>query len=224
MSSPDIETRQEPSTKKFILRFNEITLDEGDYPVAFADYQGQTMGDIVVDAPQEFFGKKESRLINTIFFIVDLFPDLPDEGKKPVEFKQVLKSYEKDALEKVESRVRENQEYINKNTIEPVFRVCRSERPAKRLFAVRFLINKIDFLERIISEHDTYRNTVRSATKYAESLYAPQIEALKLACKANGIRDFSFRVVSAKHGDNLTGLLTKIVRKHKERSKHAKKV
>lgn len=218
LSSPDIETRQEPSTEKFRIRFNEITLDEGKYPVAFADYQGQTMGDIVTDAPSDFFGEKEERVINAIFFVVDLFPDLPDEDTDQQEFKKFLRSYKQDALSKIEERVRQNQNYVNEDTIEPVFRVCRSKIPPPHLFAVRFLINKIDVLERIILEYDSYASAIKSPSEYAQKLYKSQIEAVEFAYKENHIPDFQVRVISAKHDNKtLTGLLTQIVRKHMER-------
>lgn len=219
--------RQEKSTQKFIFHRHQILLELGQpYPVAFADYKGQAMGDIVTDAPEDFFGKKDARLINAIFFIVDLFPELPDEKENPDKFQETLKEYKDEALVKIDNWVRENQEYINKNTIEPVFRVSRSDRTGKQLFAVRFIINKIDFFDRIISEYETYKNTVGSTTEYAKNLYANQIQALEIACKKNGVKDFSVAVISAKYGnkygDDITGLLTEIALKHKERSKHGK--
>jgi GTPase SAR1 family protein len=220
LSSSDIEPRQEPSTEKFKIRSRKIMLelDEPEYPVAFADYQGQAMGDIVTDAPPNFFGEKGERVINAIFFIVDLFPDLPDERKKPQEFKKFLRSYKQDALTKIEERVRKNQNYVNEDSIEPVFRVCRSEIPPKHLFAVRFLINKIDILDRIISEYTSYTDEIKSSSEYALKLYEPQIEAVKNACEDNHVSDFSVRVISAKYdSETLTGLLTEIARTHKER-------
>lgn len=219
--------RQEKSTKKFTFHKHKILLDlEDPYPVAFADYKGQAMGDIVTDAPEDFFGEKDARIINAIFFIVDLFPEIPDENENPEKFQETLKEYKEEALVKIDNWVRENQEYVNKNTIEPVIRVCRSDRTGKQLFAVRFVINKIDFFERIISEYGSYKNKVNSPIEYAKNLYANQIQALEIACKKNRIKDFSVRVISAKYGDkygdDMTGLLIEIALKHKERSKYGK--
>lgn len=218
-SSSDNDTRQEETTVKFKIRFRKVMFefDQPEFAVAFCDYKGQAMGEIISDAPPIFFGEPEERLINAIFFMVDLFPDLPDKRTDPIKYKQFLKSYKKDALAKIEERVRKNQNYINEDTIQPVFHVSRTVGiiPPKNLFAVRFFINKIDVLEDLIKEDDSLASIVKSPSEYAKNLYKPQIEAIANACLQNQIKDNEVRVISAKlDNETLTGLLTNIARAH----------
>lgn len=185
------------------------------YRVAFADYKGQKPSQITVDPPESFFGIAGYRVVNTILFVVDFFPELLDDKGTVLSAEQIIQKYETNAAELIAKRVDDNLEYINKWTIEPVFTVCYSE---KGLWSVRLLINKIDLLRDVISRGYLPDANLDDIENFAKKFYEPLEQELREACKQNNIHDFSVHLISASTGENVRSVLGEILETYSVRA------
>jgi hypothetical protein len=185
------------STPEFNIQDAEITLGtkKKRFPVAIADYKGQTPDEIVTEAPDDFFGIRGDRRINVILFIVDLFPEKHDSSGNAIEDTQLLRFYKSNTEEKILKQVKENKLYVNKFSIQPVFSVSYN---ASHTLAVRLFINKADLLEELVDKGLLKSDS--SIYEYCMSMYSDTIESIKKACTDNGIGDFSVYVISAGRG------------------------
>lgn len=185
------------------------------YRVSFADYKGQKPSQITVDPPENFFGISGYRVVNTILFVVDFFPEIRDEKGNALNTEQIIQKYEVNAAELIKKRVDDNLEYVNKWTIEPVFTVCYSE---KNLWSVRLLINKIDLLREVISHGYISNMNQDEVESFAKKLYEPLEQELREACAQNNIQDFSVHLISASTGENVRSVLGEILETYGIRS------
>ena len=186
------------------------------YQVSFADYQGQKPSQISSDPPENFFGLPEQRTVNAILFIVDLFPEIRDEKGKVLDNVSFFEKYKENALELIEKRVKDNLQYINQWTIEPVFTVCYNER---YLWSVRLLINKTDLLREIISRGYIPNITLDDLDEFALKYYTPIEVELQEACAQNNIQDFSVHLLSAATGENINNLMGELLAVYSRRKK-----
>ena len=186
------------------------------YQVSFADYQGQKPSQISSDPPENFFGLPEQRTVNAILFIVDLFPEIRDEKGKVLDNISFFEKYKENALELIEKRVKDNLQYINQWTIEPVFTVCYNER---YLWSVRLLINKTDLLREIISRGYIPNITLDDLDEFALKYYTPIEVELQEACAQNNIQDFSVHLLSAATGENINNLMGELLAVYSRRKK-----
>lgn len=192
-----VEQHRKISTPEFTIEEAEIILRKSKkkYPIAIADYKGQTPDEIVVDAPEEFFGAKGNRKVNVLIFVVDLFPEPRDSSGNLIDDIQMLRAYKNGSEQKLRKQVEENRLYVNKFSIQPVFSVCHN---SENMIAVRVLINKADLLKELIDKNFLPNNT--SVHDYALSLYSETIDSISKACEDYQIADFSVHVISAGSG------------------------
>ena len=184
--------------------------------VSFADYKGQKPSQILVDPPENFFGISGQEMVNAILFVVDLFPEIRNEQGEALDNAQIVQRYKDNAIELIEQRVKNNLEYVNEWTIEPVFTVCYSE---KNLFSVRLLINKIDLLRDTISQGYLPIVSQDGLEQFARKLYQPLEEKIKEACAKNNIEDFSVHLISVSTGENTKEVLGEILEVYSKRIK-----
>lgn len=202
-----------------------LELGGAEYKVAVADYRGEDPDQILdeksLDANHyavSFFGPPNGRLVNVIFFIVDLFgDDAPNKHLEPDKYKEFLDSYATDAVKKIERRVNANKRYIPEWYLKSIIRVVHSE---ENLFAIRLFINKMDILEDMLSRNYIPSHSLETATDFALEQYsAVPMRALIKACKENNIH-FSTHTISAiAKGQELEKIYEEILRSFSKRSK-----
>lgn len=212
------QPRHETSTADFDVYEDDVRLDlkGSKYPVAFADYKGQKPGQIIVGPPETFFGEQSERRINAILFVVDLFPEFPDEKEEPEQFREFMRKIEEDTSRHISERVAANLRYVNEFSIQPVFQVAYSP---NSLFAVRLVINKIDVLRDLAAKGHIVGLDASAVNEYAQNQYNLIVRALKKACSPENLNvpNFSVEVVSAYTGENLTEMFSGIVSAYSER-------
>ena len=208
--------RHEVSTRAFDVYQETLRLsldDSRKYPVACADYKGQQPSQILVDPPENFFGLPGRRMVNVIFFVCDLFPELGQEELLRID--AFLQRYERDADALIKQRVAQHTEYVSKWSIEPVFAVAYSK---TNLVAVRLVINKLDLLRSVVARGYLPRVRHDDLLEYALSLYEDTAREIRRACHVNGIDDVSVHVVSAETGENLDALFGEILDGYRRRA------
>ena len=213
--------KSETSTTTFDIYQHKIRLDlKGPaHDVAFADYVGQKPSQITTNCPETFFGLPDNRKISMIFFIVDLFPEIPQEHDYPVEYAEFVKRYQFDSSKQILDRVALNSEYVNQFSIEPVFTVCYSQ---NNLFAVRLFINKADYLEKLVAQGYLDLKGV-SIDQYVKKLYSPSIAAIRKACDKNNIGNFNVELISAATGEGLVEAFGDLMVAYSKRGKNGTK-
>jgi adenylate kinase family enzyme len=176
--------------------------------VEIADYKGNKPSQITVNPPERFFGAEENRLINSIFFIVDLFPRIDEKKHTPMDPEEtrewVISSYQSKAHSKIMNRLKQCELYMNKWQIEQVFAAAFS---TNNLRSVRLIINKSDILNAVIKAG--YLPGIDAASFEMETLkYFEEIESnIRKACEENQVSDFSVCILSAGTGENVNTML-----------------
>jgi GTPase SAR1 family protein len=177
------------STKEFkYYKFKIVLgLQEEEKNVAIADYRGQKLSQIILDGDKNFFGTKNNRLINAIIFIVDLVPRQTDNNGIILDNDQLIKWLsDGNGINEIESRLRDNYMYINRNILQVLFELLLS----RNLQKVVFLINKIDIMETLIDNGHISLTNYSNARQYALHKYEDTILEIDKFCSANNI-DFS---------------------------------
>lgn len=201
----------EPSTTKTSIYRLVAPLDlgsKGYIKVDILDYRGEHPSDLFLEGPVGFFGFKGARRVNVILFMVDTFPAFHDEKTgKPLTDEEVIAKQGARAQEIIESRIRQIERYITPSTIQTVFSLSFHEH---RTFAVRLVVNKIDFLERLAQAgHVDLRG--RTPEEFSRGLFESVRTDIENACKQNDIVDlFDVRVLSAKQRTGLDELVTSL--------------
>lgn len=203
--------KSERSTDDFDVYDDNVRLGLQDpkwYSVGFTDYKGQKQSQVLQYPPEKFFGPPGNRLINVIFFVVDLFPVKDDKGHVFLDDQELIGFCRLNAENIIQSRVQKNLDYITEHTIELVFEAAYSK---QNLFAIRLLVNKSDVLEEIISRGYIPDKNFKDMEKYALNLYAVLEENIKEACKINHVKDFSTHLISAKKGEGVADVFSEIL-------------
>ncbi len=166
--------------------------------ISIADYKGSRPSQILVDPPEKFFGSKENRNINFLYFMVDLLPPRFETKSLTDEFVS-----EKEILEQINQRIKQNLEYISMWAIAPLLAASYSE---KNLHGIKLIINKIDIIDNLISLG------YLSESIDVKKLYKPLIKTLINACAQNNISDnFSIHVISTKTNAGIQKLLVETI-------------
>lgn len=206
-------TRAEQSTKTFnVYRAPRVTDLGGDrFDIVLADYQGQKLSQLVIEPPISFFGPPGDRRINAIIFVVDLFRERRDAIGNPVSDAVLLEQYSHDTGAQIRERVDEQCKYINEFTIEIILETTFNRRQVCSLILV---VNKIDLL-RILVERGCIEGVSSSNLEhYVSSLYAPLLNLLKEAARANEVEGlFGAYLVSARTGENVAVAFSEILRR-----------
>lgn len=210
--------RSEESAKEFDIYDAIIRLKlKGSrrYPVAVADYTGQKISQLTVIPPERFFGPPDQRLINVIFFVVDMFPRVKEDGEI-LEDIELIKRHEPDAPSYIGYRVGRNETYISVWNIEQVFSVAYNE---LELFAVRLLINKVDLLREVVSRGYIPEVSPETMHEFAINLYASMADSIRKACDDNNVQDFAVHLISAATGENISVVFGEVLETYSRRGK-----
>lgn len=209
--------KQEISTETFDIYDETMRIglkNPTRYVISVADYKGQKLSQITVNKPTAFFGAKGKRQINAVIFVVDLFPEISDESGRVKKDFDLIEEYKSEAIEKIQSRIANQKEYITKYTIEQIFEAAYN---SAQMYSVRLFINKVDLLRSIIERGYLPEIENKTAEEFGKKLYASTIYHLEQACAANNIDDFSVHFVSAKTGENLQPVFSEIVETYHRR-------
>lgn len=205
---------RERSTQNFDIYEAQVTLGLGNsskFPASIADYKGQQPSQLIVDGPAEFtefFGRNNQRLINSVIFVVDLFPELRDIQGDALQDDEIVAQYASGAEQRIFDRVADHKEYLTRFIIQMIFSLAFSK---EHLFIVSFLINKVDLLERVVANgYLAGVNDEKSLEEYAKNLFAPISDEIERACQANGVNNFSLHLVSGQKGTNIRSVFSEI--------------
>jgi hypothetical protein len=180
-------------------------------PVCVADYKGQKPSQFFINPDEAFYGPPGKRLINAVFFVVDLFPEVRDEDGIVLKDEVLLDRYAMEAEDRLRARVAENCEYITKWTVELVISLAHSQ---TNLHAVHLLVNKTDLLEKLFARG--YLRSSIANEKYAIQLYDPMAVIIRKACDDNGMKEHTFavNVISASRGDGVNEVFGEILKNY----------
>jgi len=156
----------------------------------FSDYAGQEPSQVISDRPENFLGASHNRLINSVFFIVDV-PSVTNRNNE--------KNSTKNMLEIFQEHVKMNQSYLNRYMLEVVFHVVGSS----NLRSVKLLINKIDIAEEWVKKDKSLLKDGQTIESLLLTLYDSVITDIQWTCNNFGVKNFSVHLVSAKTGKNL---------------------
>jgi hypothetical protein len=172
------------------------------------DYRGERPDELFLDGPIGFFGFKGSRRVNVVLFMVDIFPAFYDtETARALTDEQIIAAHGTNAEKIILERVRQIERYITPSSIQTVFALSFSE---QRMCAVRLVINKIDFLEKL-SQQGLVDLRGLTPEEYSTKLFETVRADIEQACKENHIAElFAVRVLSAKRRTGLDELVTSL--------------
>ena len=134
--------------------------------VAVADYKGQNPSQVILYGSSKFFGNDNNRLVNAVLFMVDLLPKKVDEEGNLMSDELLLKWLKsEDIMKKIDARIQQNYDYISESTLELFFSKMYSKRNFK---SVRLLINKVDLINKLISEGYITLSNFQTVKEYVE--------------------------------------------------------
>jgi len=206
IQNPDKNRR---STKKFNYYKFEVGLDLNNYrKVAIADYTGQNPSQIILESSLDFFGARGSRLLNAILFIVDIVPRKTEQDGTPLNDESLL-NWLRDGniLDKIESRVQEQYEYINEASLELLFKSLYSP----NLNRVIFVINKLDLIDKLIDDGYLDISNFSSSSDYAKHQFKRMKYEIDRACEALNITQSPCFTICAKKTDDLNPLIRSLL-------------
>jgi hypothetical protein len=172
------------------------------FRIVLADYQGQEPFSILGDlAPKSFFGGPNSRRVDVIFVIVDLFPVRTDLANNQIDDGALVELCKSEGMSLIKERVHSNLSYFNKWNLQYLFAKVKSEK--HKPYAIRFLINKIDVLSEAVAAGYISIPQGMTSQNYAITLYSSVIVDLKATCDKLGIHNFTCETMTVKN-DNGT--------------------
>lgn len=178
--------------------------------VAIADYKGQNPSQIVIYNPPDFFGAKGHRVVNALLFIVDLVPRKVDDQGNALSDKFLLEWLKDgDTIGKIQARIAEHYDYINEATLEMLFSSLYSE----NLKNVRFLINKLDLVNKLVDDGYVSLGSYTTTDAYSQYQFELMIKNVTRACTELKIDDFLISTISAKNPNNLRSLVSDLLEK-----------
>ncbi|MEG4852379.1 hypothetical protein QUB10_16010 [Microcoleus sp. B5-D4] len=209
LADTDINMRSTQNFKSYQFRSLLQGIDGESTKVAIADYKGQDLLQVILNAPQDFFGAPGSRVLNAIIFIVDLVPRKSDRFGNPFNDEDMLEWLRSgNMLDIIRARVKEHHEYINEASLQLLFGSLHSQ----NLKTVIFVINKIDLIDRLIDNGYLNISNFSNGREYAKHLFKGMIENVFGVCQALGIEYLSNRdslvfIVSTRSRDELNPIL-----------------
>lgn len=216
----DAEPSSEESTEHYDVYPDKRRLRLGgpEYSIAIADYRGENPGQVILKPSSQFFGSEDYRLINAVFFLVDLFPSVPNSKESPQEYEDFIKSYEHNAMAKIEDRINANLRYVNEFSIRLVLEVVYNR---ENLFFLRLLINKINVLEEILSRGYLPGQDTDSMKTIILEKYGLVIRTLTKASSPsqNDIKHFRVDFVNACSIESVRRLFTEVLNVYSERAR-----
>lgn len=196
------EVRPEQSTTYFAYYSGEKYIDlesKISCRVIISDYQGQSPSQNTLNASLPVIGTPGKRLVNIVFFIVDIAPRIEKNGK-PLETEELVEWLSIDTEIKIRKRVEQHLEYIVPSILEIVFATVYSS----NLIGVTLVINKMDLLEQVVAMGCIPGVSLANLDDYSRNLfkrieYTIRDTCEKLAQPEHEI-SFSVELVSAARG------------------------
>ncbi len=144
--------------------------------------------------------------------MVDLVPKIVDEQGNPISDEALLEWLKSggNSLKKIEKRIQENCEYITESVLELFFAKLYSE---KNMYSVILLINKVDLVDKLVSNGYITLSDYSDVEGYAEYKFDSMIKNLKRACLELEIEDFSVHTICAKSADDLRPIFSELFKK-----------
>jgi len=203
-------------TSNFELYEGDLTLDIGRkkrLKVIFADYKGEKPSQIVFSDPESMVAPGGEKLINALFFVVDVIPRLYRKGTSEIvqDDNTLVQWLVQDFIGRVDKRVAEHKLYITKWNIQLLF----SNLLSRHFKSVRLLINKFDILEEA-SAQNLIELKHAELENFARGLFSDLEQEIREACMANGIKDFAVEVISAKKDVRIRGMFTSAIQTYIE--------
>jgi GTPase SAR1 family protein len=206
----------EQPTPNFELYEGDVTLDIGrkkQLKVIFADYKGEKPSQIVFSDSENIVAPTGEKLINTLFFVVDVIPRLYRKGTSEIvqDDDTLARWLGQDFIGRIDKRVAEHKLYITKWNIQ----LLLSNLLSKNFKSVRLLINKFDILEEASSQN-LIELKYAELEIFAKGLFSDIEQEIKEACLANGIKDFAVEVISAKRDIRIRGMFNSVIQIYTE--------
>ena len=174
--------------------------------VQIADYKGQ-------DVTQLFEAAKKKSYIDTIIFIADVAPTHIEKQEK-LSNEQIIKLYSDDFENELTKRINVHRyKYLSEFLMQAVFTYAASN----FLKSVRFVINKIDILEKL-QERQIIDNKL-DIEEYVLNQYSETIYHLKEFCTHNDIVDFKTILISAEKSKNTKEMFTDLLNRFSNKLK-----
>ncbi len=187
----------------------QVTLKDS-IDIEIADYRGQNPSQIILKAPEKFFGFEENRQLNALLFIVDLIPKRKDEYDHILNDEALLTWLKTDdPIEVIEKRIREHYEYINEGVLELLFSSLYSD----KLKSVKLLINKTDLVNKLVDDGYVTLTSGSTVEEYARKRFQLMIKNISRACQELEIDDFSVLSISAKKPGTLNPIISDLLNK-----------
>ncbi|MEM8640844.1 MAG: ATP-binding protein [Cyanobacteria bacterium P01_G01_bin.54] len=210
------DTRPEQSTKYFAFYSGEKYLDletKKQTRVILSDYQGQSPSQNTLNASPKVIGQPGRRLVNAVFFIVDIAPRL-ERNNQPLSNEELIDWLATDTESKIQKRLEQHMEYIVPAILEIVFATIYST----NLLNVTLVINKIDLLETVVSMGCIPGVSQANVDEYARNLFRRIEMNMREACdritSPEHHIDFNVSIVSAAHGTCVAQTFNEVLRRY----------
>lgn len=219
------EVRPEQATKYFAFYTAEKYLDletKRRCRIVVSDYQGQSPSQNTLNASPQVIGPPDRRLVNGVFFIVDIAPRI-EKNSKPLDTNELVEWLAVDTETKIRKRVEQHLEYIVPAILEIVFATVYS----KNLLCVTLIINKMDLLEQIVAMGCIPGVSLANVEEYARNLFKRIEYNIRDACdkiaKPEHHIDFSVALVSAAKGTGVAKTFNRVMKKYADMKYKEKK-
>jgi len=168
--------------------------------IRIADYKGQ-------DVNQLLDAARRNEKINTLWLIADIAPAY--DGKNSLSEQEVYDLFKENHKLQIENRLKDHNEYLSKFLLQVVFREVYNP----SLMYVRFIISKIDILEKL--QNDNIISKEINLDTYVKDFFQDKISQITEFCKANNI-DFKVVTGSVKPIKNFDVMLNTLLVDFKE--------
>ena len=180
-------------------------------PVVIADYKGQ--------APTQALDLKKNFMsqINVIIFIADVVHSSPITGKTVLGEQELINWLSSDTTKKLNDRFMQHHSYLGDAILSVIFsRILTVNNRKLRDGSVRFVINKIDVIERLIANGSLSLTLDRNLTTedYIHNKFNIIEKYIFDACKQNRIVDVKCQAVSFAKGTGVRDLVTGLIKTH----------
>jgi GTPase SAR1 family protein len=210
------DLRPEQSTKYFAFYSAEKYIDlesKRQVRVILSDYQGQSPSQNTLNASSKVLGESGKRLINGVFFLVDIAPRI-ERNNQPLTTEELIDWLSTDTENKIRKRVEQHMEYIVPAILEIVFATVYST----NLLNVTLVINKIDILESVVSMGCIPGVSRANVDEYARNLFRRVEMNIREACERIASPehnvDFNVSIVSAANGTCVAQTFNEVLRRY----------
>ncbi|NEO86891.1 MAG: hypothetical protein F6J87_21925 [Spirulina sp. SIO3F2] len=210
------DIRPEQSTKFFAFYSGEKYVDletKKQSRIILSDYQGQSPSQNTLNASAKVLGQPGRRLINAVFFVVDIAPRL-ERNNQPLSTEELIDWLATDTESKIQKRLEQHLEYIVPAILEIVFATVYST----NLLNVTLVINKIDLLESVVAMGCIPGISQANVDEYARNLFRRIEMNVREACdritSPEHHIDFNVSIVSAANGTCVAQTFNEVLRRY----------